>query len=802
TTPGRHPYDEVEWEQRSASITDESGNAFFEQNDVEVPTFWSQTATNVVVSKYFRGMMDTERRETSTRQMISRVVDEITGWGREGNYFTSQEEEEAFAAELTYIILHQKATFNSPVWFNVGVEEKPQCSACFILSTGDTMESILEWSKTEGMIFKGGSGSGINLSSIRSSREQLSAGGQASGPVSFMRGADSIAGSIKSGGKTRRAAKMVILNAGHPDIGEFIECKAREERKAYDLGNAGWDMSLNGEAWTSIQFQNANNSVRASDEFMQAVLDDSDWELRAITTGDVLETVKARNLLQRIAQATWECGDPGMQFDTVINQWHTCPNSGRINASNPCAEYMHVDNSACNLASINLLAFLDDAGNFDVEGYRHTIATMIWAQEIIVGRSSYPTEKIARNARDMRQLGLGYANLGAMLMALGLPYDSDGGRAYAAGVTALMTGHAYATSATIAERVGPFAAYEKNSEAMLRVIGQHRDAAHELRSSESAVRGSNIDELHAEAQSAWDQALALGEAHGYRNAQATVIAPTGTIAFMMDCDTTGIEPDIALVKFKKLVGGGTMKIVNNTVPLALRRLGYDGAQVEAITAHIDETGTIEGAPELAEEHLAVFDCAFKAEQGERTIHHMGHIKMMGACQPFISGAISKTVNLPEEASVGDIADAYMEAWRHGVKAIAVYRDGSKKVQPLSTGGGGQPSASGHGSGGQPSASGQPSTGGGQPSASGHGGGGQPSASGQAAADSLRRPARAQRLSRAATRGGGRYPTRAIRSRTSSRSRGTPATSPLGSTKTGRRLRCSSAWRSRAARSTD
>ncbi|MCH8025998.1 MAG: vitamin B12-dependent ribonucleotide reductase [Chloroflexi bacterium] len=713
TTSGRHPYDEVEWEQRSASITDESGNAFFEQNDVEVPAFWSQAATNVVVSKYFRGKMDTERRETSVRQMIARVVDEITGWGRDGNYFASREEEETFAAELTHIILHQKATFNSPVWFNVGVEEKPQCSACFILSTGDTMESILEWSKTEGMIFKGGSGSGINLSNIRSSQEQLSAGGQASGPVSFMRGADSIAGSIKSGGKTRRAAKMVILNAGHPDIGEFIECKAREERKAYDLGNAGWDMSLNGEAWASVQFQNANNSVRASDEFMQAAQDDADWELRAITTGEVLETVKARDLLRRIAQATWECGDPGMQFDTVINQWHTCPESGRINASNPCSEYMHVDNSACNLASINLLAYLDydastGSARFDAEGFRHTVATMIWAQEIIVGRSSYPTEKIARNAKDMRQLGLGYANLGALLMALGLPYDSDEGRAYAAGVTALMTGHAYATSATIAEGVGPFAAYEKNSEAMLRVIGQHRDAAHELRSAEIEVPGSHIDELHAAASEAWDQALALGEAHGYRNAQATVIAPTGTIAFMMDCDTTGIEPDIALVKFKKLVGGGMMKIVNNTVPLALRRLGYDEAQVEAITAHIDETGTIEGAPELAEEHLAVFDCAFKAEQGERTIHHMGHIKMMGACQPFISGAISKTVNLPEEASVGDIADAYTEAWRHGVKAIAVYRDGSKKVQPLSTGGGG----------GQPSASGQPSTSGGQPSASG------------------------------------------------------------------------------------
>ncbi len=682
TEHGKHPYDLVEWEKRGAAITDESGNAFFEQEDVEVPAFWSQTATNVVVSKYFRGPKDD--RESSVKAMIDRIVGTIAGWGREGGYFESEEEAQTFEAELTHIILHQKATFNSPVWFNVGVEEKPQCSACFILSTEDTMESILEWSKTEGMIFKGGSGSGINLSTIRSSKEALSAGGQASGPVSFMRGADSIAGSIKSGGKTRRAAKMVILNADHPDILEFIDCKANEEKKAYALGEAGWDMSLNGEAWASIQFQNANHSVRATDEFMQAVVDDLDWELRPIVAGET-EIVSAREVLRRLSQATWECGDPGMQFDTMVNNWHTCPESGRINASNPCSEYMHVDNSACNLASLNLLTFLDEEGRFDIEGYRHAVATVIWAQEIIVGFSSYPTPKIAKNANDMRQLGLGYANLGGLLMALGIPYDSDAGRAYAAAITAITTGHAYATSAAIAERVGPFAAYEKNQEPMLRVIGQHRDAAYEMPDSAPELSASNFEELATAARTAWDRALELGSAHGYRNAQASVIAPTGTIAFMMDCDTTGIEPDIGLVKYKKLVGGGLMKIVNTTVPLALSRLGYEERLVAEIVGYIDERGTIEGAPGLQEEHLAVFDCAFKAEQGERSIHHMGHIKMMGAVQPFISGAISKTVNLPQDATVEEVMDAYVEAWRHGVKAVAIYRDGSKKVQPLSTG---------------------------------------------------------------------------------------------------------------------
>jgi ribonucleoside-diphosphate reductase alpha chain len=680
---GVDPYDEVAWERRSASIPDESGGAVFEQHDVEMPAFYSQTATNVVVSKYFRGPLGTPQRETSVRQLIGRVVDTITDWGRRGGYFLTLEESDTFADELAHLLLHQKACFNSPVWFNVGVEEKPQCSACFILSVDDTMESILEWCKTEGMIFKGGSGSGVNLSKIRSSFEQLSAGGIASGPVSFMRGADAIAGSIKSGGKTRRAAKMVVLNTDHPDVLEFIECKAREERKAYDLGSAGWDMSLNGAAWSSIQFQNANNSVRATDDFMRAATDDREWELRAVSTGQVLQVVKARDVLQRIAQATWDCGDPGMQFDTTINNWHTCPESGRINSSNPCSEYMHVDDSACNLASINLLRFLDEDGNFDVEGFRHAVATMIWAQEIIVGFSSYPTQKIARNAQAMRQLGLGYANLGALLMALGISYNSDAGRACAAAITALMTGHAYATSATVAERTGPFDAYEMNREPMLRVIGQHRDAAYGIPM--MGVAASNLEEVIGAACEAWDGALELGHAHGYRNAQTTVIAPTGTIAFMMDCDTTGIEPDIALVKYKKLVGGGVMKIVNNAVPLALRRLGYDDKVIDNIVQYVDNEGTIERAPGLRDEHLPVFDCAFKAERGERTIHHMGHIKMMGAVQPFVSGAISKTVNLPQEANVDEIADAYIEAWRHGIKAIAIYRDGSKKVQPVSTG---------------------------------------------------------------------------------------------------------------------
>jgi ribonucleoside-diphosphate reductase alpha chain len=701
STPDIHPYDEVEWDTRSAAIAGEDGSLIFEQKDVEVPAFWSQTATNVVVSKYFRGplagpVIHHEKgeihRETSVRQLIDRVVGTLRDWGLRDGYFADEEEARVFADELTHLLLHQKASFNSPVWFNVGVEEKPQCSACFILSVEDTMESILDWCRTEGMIFKGGSGSGVNLSRLRSSREPLSSGGLASGPVSFMRGADAIAGSIKSGGKTRRAAKMVILNADHPDIHEFIECKTKEERKAHALGEAGWDMSLNGEAWTSVQFQNANNSVRATDEFMSAALEDRDWPLRAVTSGQVLETVHARDLLRRIAEATWECGDPGMQFDTTINRWHTCPESGRINASNPCSEYMHVDDSACNLASLNLMAFTDDEGRFDIEALRRAVAAVILAQEIIVDNSSYPTPRITENAHAFRQLGLGYANLGALLMSLGIPYDSDAGRACAAALTALMTGHAYATSARIAARMGPFAAYEQNREPVLQVIRQHRDAAQQLArqatSHEEQGEGRGPvpadGELWEAARSAWDEALSLGEAHGYRNAQATVLAPTGTIAFMMDCDTTGVEPDIALVKYKKLVGGGVLKMVNQTVPRALRTLGYAPEEIEAIVAHLDGTGTIEGAPGLREEHLPVFDCAFRPENGSRSITPLGHIRMMGAVQPFISGAISKTVNLPSDASVEDVMDAFVQAWQHGLKAIAIYRDGSKRTQPLST----------------------------------------------------------------------------------------------------------------------
>ncbi|HYM14082.1 MAG TPA: vitamin B12-dependent ribonucleotide reductase [Dehalococcoidia bacterium] len=678
TRSGDDPFDDIAWERRTAVIADESGTSFFEQKDVEIPAAWSQTATNVVVSKYFRGQLGTERREKSVRQMIGRVAKTITAWGEQDGYFESGEEARTFHDELTHLLVHQKMAFNSPVWFNVGVEEKPQCSACFILSVEDTMESILEWCKTEGMIFKGGSGSGINLSPIRSSREQLSAGGQASGPISFMRGADSIAGSIKSGGKTRRAAKMVVLNADHPDVEEFIDCKVNEERKAYALGAAGWDMSLNGDAWSSIQFQNANNSIRVTDEFMRAAVEGRDWTLVGVVDGQPHRTVGARDLLNRMAAAAWECGDPGMQYDTTINAWHTCANTARINASNPCSEYMHVDNSACNLASLNLMRFVDDNGVFDVESFRRAVAVTIWAQEIIVGNSSYPTAKIAANTMAMRQLGLGYANLGALLMSLGLPYDSDAGRAYAAAITALMTGHAYATSASIAKRVGPFEAFHVNRDPMLRVVAKHRDASRTI-----DVAHVPTDLIDA-AQRAWDDALELGQKFGYRNAQATVLAPTGTIAFMMDCDTTGVEPDIALVKYKKLVGGGMIKIVNQTVPRALKRLGYTQDAIESIIRHIDDGGTIEGAAALRDEHLPVFDCAFKAENGQRSIHHMGHIKMMGATQPFISGAISKTVNLPNEATIEDVADTYIEAWRHGVKAIAIYRDGSKKVQPLST----------------------------------------------------------------------------------------------------------------------
>jgi ribonucleoside-diphosphate reductase alpha chain len=689
TRPEVDPYDEVEWVQdRTAIIAGPDGQPVFEQKDVGFPEPWSQNAINVVASKYFRGPLSeaaaaapgnaTPVRERSVKELIDRVVNGIKGWGHDGGYFADDDEEEAFHAELKHILVSQKASFNSPVWFNLGIEEKPQCSACFILSIDDSMDSILEWYRTEGKIFKGGSGSGINLSKLRSSKERLTAGGLASGPVSFMRGADAIAGTIKSGGKTRRAAKMVVLNVEHPDIEEFVDCKSTEERKAYALGEAGYDVSLDGDAWISIQYQNANNSVRVTDDFMYAVADDTDFHTRFVTTGEPAHTYRARDLMRRIAQAAWECADPGMQYDTVINEWHTCPNSGRINASNPCSEYMHLDNSACNLASINLLKFLDDEGNFDVEGYRHTCAVMIAAQEIIVSNSSYPTEKITKNANEYRQLGLGYSNLGALLMCLGIPYDSEEGRSWARAVTAIMTGQAYATSAAIAARVGPFAGYERNKEPMLRVIEMHRAAADEIDETQAPTP------LVAAARHAWNDALTLGQEHGYRNSQATVLAPTGTISFMMDCDTTGIEPDIALMKYKTLVGGGLMKIVNGSVARALGRLGYGEDTTAAILAHIDETGTIEGAPGLAEEHLPVFDCAFRPQNGTRTVDWLGHVKMMGAVQPFISGAISKTVNLPEEATVEEIEEAYIEGWKHGLKALAIYRDGSKRAQVLST----------------------------------------------------------------------------------------------------------------------
>ncbi|MDQ2914342.1 MAG: vitamin B12-dependent ribonucleotide reductase [Chloroflexota bacterium] len=678
TREGVHPYNEIEWELRDSAIPGESGNVF-EQKGVEVPRFWSQTATNVVASKYFRGKLGSPERESSVRQMVDRVVDTIARAGFEGGYFASAADRDAFADELKYLMVHQHASFNSPVWFNIGVEGVPQqASACFILSVEDDMHSILDWFRDEGIIFKGGSGSGVNVSRIRSQKENLSGGGFASGPVSFMRGADSVAGSIKSGGTTRRAAKMVILDADHPDVHEFIWCKAKEEKKAWALGEAGYDMSLNGEAWRSIQFQNANNSVRVTDEFMRKVKADEDWGLTARVGGTVLETVKARALLSEIAEAAWQCGDPGMQFDTTINDWHTSPASGRINGSNPCSEYMSIDDSACNLASLNLLRFVHSDGEFDVERFRSAVNIVLTAQDILVGYSDYPTATIGENARSHRQLGLGYANLGALLMQRGLPYDSNEGRAYGAAVTALMTGAAYAQSGRIAEAVGPYDAYLKNKDAHDRVIQMHRLHAYRIR--DELLPAS----LLSAARQAWDDAVTFGLPAGYRNAQASVLAPTGTISFMMDCDTTGVEPDIALVKYKKLVGGGMLKLVNGSVPEALRRLGYTETDSGAITTYIERYGTIEGAPGIKDEDLAVFDCAFKPENGVRTIPHMGHIKMMGAVQPFISGAISKTVNLPETATVADVSDAYMEAWKHGLKAIAIYRDGSKKVQPVNT----------------------------------------------------------------------------------------------------------------------
>ena len=679
TTAGANPFDEVEWEVRAAVIQGEGGETVFEQRDVEVPRGWSQLATNVVVSKYFRGPLGSPARERSVRQLVGRVVNTIGSWGVTQGYFATPADAATFADELTHLLLHQKAAFNSPVWFNVGVEPKPQCSACFILSVHDTMDSILDWYRREGVIFKGGSGSGVNLSRIRSSRERLGGGGTASGPVSFMKAADASAGVIKSGGKTRRAAKMVVLNVDHPDLLEFINCKTEEERKARALIAAGYDSSLDGAAYGSVAFQNANNSVRVTDEFMQAVLADGEWHTRFVTTGEVADTFRAREVMQAIGEAAHASGDPGMQFDTTINDWHTCPASGRINASNPCAEYMHLDDSACNLASLNLMKFVNAAGDFDVAAFRHAVDVLITAQDIVVDNSSYPTHEIERNAHAFRELGLGYANLGALLMSLGLPYDSDGGRQYAAAVTALMCGEAYLQSTRIAAELAPFEGSAPNREAMLRVIGKHRAAAHKIDPALVPL------ELLSEARRVWDEALASGERDGFRNSQATVLAPTGTIAFMMDCDTTGIEPDIALVKYKKLVGGGLLKIVNNTVPRALKRLGYESHQVQEIVEYIDEQETIEGAPHLRDEDVAVFDCAFKPQRGARTIQYLGHIRMMGATQPFISGAISKTVNLPADATVGDIVEAYVEAWRQGLKAIAIYRDGCKQTQPLNTG---------------------------------------------------------------------------------------------------------------------
>jgi ribonucleoside-diphosphate reductase alpha chain len=698
---GRTPYDEITWELRTATIGNDKGSVIFEQRDVEVPADWSQTATNIVVSKYFHGRMGSPDRETSVAQLVHRVVDTIADWGLAGKYFKTKEDGENFRLELAHLMLTQKACFNSPVWFNVGVRESrgygfyfdeaeqivkkllpgenhPQCSACFINSVADSLESILDLAKTEGMLFKWGSGTGTNLSSLREEDAHLWGGGHASGPLSFMKGFDAFAGVIKSGGKTRRAAKMVILNADHPDVEQFIWCKAKEEKKAHTLIDAGYDPALDGEAYGSIFFQNANNSVRATDEFMQAVADDSDWWTRSVVNGQPVNRYKARELMRQIAEATHQCGDPGMQFDTTINRWHTSKKTARINASNPCSEYMFLDDSACNLASLNLMKFVGPDGTFDVEAFRHAVDTVIVAQEILVDNASYPTEKIAKNSHDFRPLGLGYANLGALLMSLGMPYDSDLGRDFAASITAIMCGQAYLTSARLAEAVGPCPGYPENEESFLDVIRMHWNAVNRIDSKRVPAQMLNA------AEECWRHAYEVGCRTGFRNAQTTVLAPTGTIGFMMDCDTTGVEPDLALVKYKKLVGGGVIKIVNNTVPQALIKLGYTPEQTEQIVTHIDSTGTIEGAPHIKPEHLPVFDCSFRPQNGVRSIAHMGHIRMMGAVQPFISGAISKTINLPEESTVEDVMEAYTESWKLGLKAVAIYRDGSKRSQPLSS----------------------------------------------------------------------------------------------------------------------
>jgi ribonucleoside-diphosphate reductase alpha chain len=721
TRAGVSPYDEVEWERRTASITDAKGNTIFEQREVESPKDWSMTAINIVASKYLHGTLGTAARETGVRQLIQRVAQTIRDWGWQQGYFSTSEDRDTFHDELVHILLQQKAAFNSPVWFNVGCDrlepnsdaqnwhwnaekgaveftttgyKSPQCSACFINSVRDSLDSILTLAKTEGMLFKWGSGTGTNLSTLRGSKEELSGGGQASGPLSFMKGFDAFAGVIKSGGKTRRAAKMVILNIDHPDIEQFINCKMDEEKKAWALVEMGYDGSgPDSEAYSSIFFQNANNSVRVTDEFMSAVERDGNFSTRTVKDGKVMRTHKARELMHKIADATWWCGDPGMQYDTTINRWHTSKNTDRINASNPCSEYMFLDDSACNLASLNLMKFLKPNGEFDVPAYRHAVDVVITAQEILVDNAGYPTEAISRNSHDYRPLGLGYANLGALLMASGLPYDSDAGRDYAACVTAIMCGEAYLQSARIAElcpqlapatsRISPqdigggaYPGWYINREPFLDVIRMHRASVNKI--NKDAVPAN----LYEGSRQCWDEALALGERVGYRNSQVTVLAPTGTIGFMMDCDTTGVEPDLALVKYKKLVGGGMIKIVNQTVPLALWKLGYAPEQVNSIVAYIDSTGTIEGAPGIRDEHLPVFDCSFKPQKGTRSIHYMGHVLMMAAAQPFISGAISKTVNLPESATVDDIAEVYLQSWKLGLKAVAIYRDGSKKAQPL------------------------------------------------------------------------------------------------------------------------
>lgn len=681
TKPGADPLDEVKWVKRDA-VLGSANKKVFEQKGVEFPDFWSLNAVNITVSKYFRGKLSSPERETSLKQMITRVTHTIRGWGESNGYFANENQAQIFEDELSHILLHQKGSFNSPVWFNVGTKVEPQCSACFILSVEDTMVSILDWIKTEGMIFKRGSGAGINLSNLRSKMENLSQGGFASGPVSFMRGADSVAGMIKSGGATRRAAKMVILNIDHPDIMDFIRTKAEEEKKVRALIEGGYNMSdLNNEAWNSIQYQNANNSVRITDDFMQAVEEDGDWETKFIKTGQPAKKYKARELLGEIAKAAWECGDPGVQFDTVINKWNTCPNSGRINGSNPCSEYMHLDNSACNLASINLMKFLNEDGSFKTDEFKHTIDIFILAQEIIVGGSSYPTEKIGENARKFRELGLGFANLGALLMTKGIPYDSEEGRVWAGAISSLMSGEAYRFSAEIAERMKPFEGYKINSEPMLEVVKNHGLEAKKIKSDHLGDK-----ELGAEAQKVWNEALFLGKKFGFRNSQVTLIAPTGTISFMMDCDTTGIEPDFSLIKMKQLVGGGWMKMVNASVDNALGKLGYSKSEVKKILDYISENGTVEGAPGFKEEHLAIFDCAMKPAKGTRAISWKGHVKMVAAVQPFMSGAISKTFNMQSDVTKEEIEEAYKMAWKLGIKAFAVYRDGSKAAQPLSTSG--------------------------------------------------------------------------------------------------------------------